>query len=39
MTRNAGKPETNIPHFLWAFMNPDRQEVLRKKTMRDIIKS
>jgi hypothetical protein len=39
MRRNAGKPETNIPHFLWAFMNPDRQEVLRKKTMRDIIKS
>jgi hypothetical protein len=39
MTRNAGKPETNIPHFLWAFMNPDRQEVLRKKTLRDIIKS
>lgn len=39
MRRNAGKPETNMPHFLWAFMNPDRQDVLRKKVLKDIIKA
>lgn len=39
MRRNAGKPETNMPHFLWAFMNPDRHDVLRKKILKDIIKA
>lgn len=35
----SGKPEGNIPHFLWAFMNPDRQEYVKKKSIRDVIKA
>jgi hypothetical protein len=37
--RTIGKPEGNVPHFLWAFMNPDRRKYLKKKTLRGIIKS
>ena len=39
MRRAPRKPETNMPHFIWAFMNPDRHEVLRKKTLKDLIKT
>lgn len=39
LRRNSGKPEANIPHFLWAFMNPNRNETLKKKVVKDIVKS
>ena len=36
--RASGKPEANMPYFLWAFMNPDRQPILKKKIIRDVLK-
>lgn len=37
--RTVGKPEGNIPHFLWAFMNPDRRKYVKKRTLRGVIKA
>lgn len=35
----SNKVEANQPHFIWAFLNPDRLEVIKKKTLRDILKA
>ena len=38
MMKNRRKPESNMPYFIWAFMNPPREYLLSKKVVRDIIK-
>ena len=37
--RNQGRPEGNMPHFLWAFLNPDRHDWVKKKVVKDMIKA
>ena len=27
------------PHYIWAFVNPQRADVVKKKTIRDVIKA
>jgi hypothetical protein len=30
---------TEDPHFIWAFINPQRESLIKKKTIRDVIKA
>ena len=39
LNKNPNKIEVNQPHFLWAFMNPDRLTIVKKKIVKDVLKA
>ena len=39
LSKTHNKIEVNQPHFLWAFMNPDRSKLVKKKTIKDVLKA
>lgn len=39
LNKSPNKIEANQPHFLWAFMNPDRVKQVKKKIIKDVLKT